>query len=140
MANYAKKGKTFSHKSPAGQARKKAAEEMIKAVGEEHDAQFGADKVIAAVAPIAGTLIGGYFGGPMGAKIGGTIGGMVSGAAAGDNPEAQKVSALGKKANNLYGMSEGNIDYGNTPPVAGSSGTEGSTGGELFSIFNMMGN
>ena len=77
MADYAKKGKTFSHKGPMGQARKKAAEEMIKAAGEEHDAQFGAEKAIALAGPIAGTVIGGIFGGPAGAAAGGKIGGVV---------------------------------------------------------------
>ncbi len=137
MADYAKKGKTFSHKGPLGQARKKAAEEMIKAAGEEHDAQFGAEKAIALAGPIAGTVIGGMIGGPAGAAVGGKIGGAVGGIAAGNDKEAKELAKLGKIANSLYGMST------DAPDI--SSATDGlspeeSHENELFSLFNMIGN
>lgn len=137
MADYAKKGKTFSHKGPLGQARKKAAEEMIKAAGEEHDAQFGAEKAIALAGPIAGTVIGGIFGGPAGAAAGGKIGGVVGDIAAGDDKEAKKLAKLGKTANSLYGMGT------DTPDISAATDVlspEESHENELFSLFNMIGN
>ncbi len=139
MADYAKKGKTFSHKGPMGQARKKAAEEMIKAAGEEHDAQFNAERAVALVGPIAGTVIGGIVGGPAGAAVGGKIGGVVGDIAAGDDKEAKKLAKLGKTANSLYGMGTDGVstDLSSAPS---KMSPEESHENELFSLFNMIGN
>lgn len=139
MADYAKKGKTFSHKGPMGQARKKAAEEMIKAAGEEHDAQFGAEKAIALAGPIAGTVIGGIIGGPPGAAAGGKIGGVVGDLAAGDDKEAKELAKLGKTANSLYGMSTDAVSTDISSALSKMSPEE-SHENELFSLFNMIGN